>query len=201
LSFFLINGTTLVNGGLNMHRYFPLLFAATALLLPPVVNAQKVRTDYAHGTDFSKYKTYKWVKISDNPDLNQLMDQRITGAFEAELAKEGLTKAEDNPDVLIGYQAAVTHQTQLNTYSSDMGGAGWGYGARWGYGWGGSSTSTTTSSTIRNGTLVLDMMDPKEKQLIFRGVATDTLSDKPEKNIKKIQKAAAKIFEKYPPKS
>src|SRR6185437_6189067 len=102
LPFFLINATTLVNGGLNMHRYFPLLFAATALLLPPVVNAQKVRTDYAHGTDFSKYKTYKWVKISDNPDLNQLMDQRITGAFEAELAKEGLTQSEDNPDLLIG---------------------------------------------------------------------------------------------------
>lgn len=184
-----------------MQRYLPLLFAAATLVYPSIATAQKVRTDYAHGTDFSKYKTYKWVKISDNPDLNQLMDQRITGAFEAELAKEGLTKAEDNPDLLIGYQAAVTQETQLNTYSSNMGAPGWGYGAGWGYGWGGSSMSTTTSSTIRNGTLVLDMMDPKEKKLIFRGIATDTLSDKPEKNIKKIQKATAKIFEKYPPKA
>ena len=180
--------------------HFRTLFVAAALLLPSVAVAQKVRTDYAHGADFSKYRTYKWVKISDNPDLNQLMDQRIKGAFEAELAKEGLTQSEDNPDLLIGYQAAVTNQTQLNTYSTDMGSPGWGYGARWGYGWG-SSTSTTTSSTIRNGTLVLDMMDPHQKQLIFRGVATDTLSDKPEKNIKKIQKAATKIFEKYPPKA
>jgi len=183
-----------------MRWHFRTLFVAVALLLPSVAVAQKVRTDYAHGADFSKYKTYKWVKISDNPDLNQLMDQRIKGAFEAELAKEGLTQSEDNPDLLIGYQAAVTNQTQLNTYSTDMGSPGWGYGSRWGYGWG-SSTSTTTSSTIRNGTLVLDMMDPHQKQLIFRGVATDTLSDKPEKNIKKIQKAATKIFEKYPPKA
>ena len=153
-----------------MHWHLGTLFVTATILLPSVTVAQKVRTDYAHGTDFSKFKTYKWVKISDNPDL------------------------------LVGYQAAVTNQTQLNTYTSDMGGGAYGYGARWGYGWGGSSTSTTTSSTIRNGTLVLDMMDPHQKQLIFRGVATDTLSDKPEKNIKKIQKAATKIFEKYPPK-
>jgi Domain of unknown function (DUF4136) len=192
---------SILNGGLKMRWYLPTLFATAALLAPSLAVGQKVRTDYAHGTDFSKYKTYKWVKVSDNPDLNQLMDQRIKGAFEAELTKEGLTQVQDNPDLLIGYQAAVSHETQLNTFSSDMGGPGYGYGARWGYGWGGgSSMSTTTSSTIRNGTLVLDLMDPKAKQLIFRGVATDSLSDKPEKNIKKIEKSAKKIFEKYPPK-
>lgn len=183
-----------------MRSYLPVLFVAAALLVPSFAEAQKVRTDYAHGTDFSKYKTYQWVKISDNPDLNQLMDQRIKSAFEADLTKEGLTQVQDNADLLIGYQAAVSQQTQLHTYSSDMGGAGWGYGARWGYGWGGSSSSTTTSSTIRNGTLVLDMMDPKTKQLVFRGIATDTLSDKPEKNVKKISKASKKILEKFPPK-
>ncbi len=183
-----------------MRWHLGTLFVTAAILLPSISVAQKVRTDYAHGTDFSKFKTYKWVKISDNPDLNQLMDQRIKEAFVAQLGKEGLTESEENPDLLVGYQAAVTHQTQLNTYTSDMGGGAYGYGARWGYGWGGSSTSTTTSSTIRNGTLVLDMMDPHQKQLIFRGVATDTLSDKPEKNVKKIQKAVTKIFEKYPPK-
>jgi hypothetical protein len=61
--------------------------------------------------------------------------------------------------------------------------------------------STTTESKIRNGTLVVDMMDPQQKQLVFRGTATDTLSDKAEKNTKKIQKAMEKIFKKYPPKA
>lgn len=181
-----------------MRLYLSTLFAAAAVLLPSVTFAQKVRTDYAHGTDFTKFKTYKWVKISENPDVSQLADQRIVAAVDAELAKEGLTKTQDNPDLLVGYQAAVTRETQLNTFTSDTGGP-YGYGARWGYGWG-SSTSTTTTSTILNGTLVVDMLDPHAKQLVFRGIATDTLSDKPEKNAKKIQKAAQKIFEKYPPK-
>jgi hypothetical protein len=35
---------------------------------------------------------------------------------------------------------------------------------------------------------------------VFRGVASDTLSDKPEKNTKKINKSAQKMFYKYPPK-
>ena len=189
-----------------MRYYFPAFFAAFALLLPPAVTAQKVETDYAHGTDFAKYKTYKLVKIGENPDVSQLVDQRIVSALEEELANKGLTKNEDNPDLLVGYQAAISHQTQLNTYGSTVGGGpGWGVGPGWGYGWGGnmgmaSTMSTTTESKIRNGTLVVDVMDPKQKQLLFRGIATDTLSDKAEKNTKKLQKSLAKIFQKYPPK-
>lgn len=174
--------------------------AAACLLLPTLAAAQKVRTDYDHGADFSKYKTYKWVKVEKSAQVSQLADQRITSAIDAQLAKAGLTKSEDNPDLLVDYQVGLTNQTQLTTFSSG-GGPAWGYGPRYGYGWGTSSgISTTTSSTIPVGTLVVDLNDPQQKQLVFRGIATDTLSDKPEKNTKKIDKAAAKIFEKYPPK-
>ncbi len=170
----------------------------TAAILPTQGVAQKVRVDYEHGNDFAKYKTYKWVKFKENPDVNQIVDQRIIAAIDAAMTKEGLSKSDSNPDLLIGYQAVLTQQQQLTTYSS--GGPGWGYGARWGYGWGGSSISTTTSNTVNNGTLVVDLMDPKQEKLVFRGIGTDTLSDKPEKNAQKIKKAVTKIFEKYPPK-
>lgn len=173
--------------------------AAACLLLPSLAVAQKVRTDYAHATDFTKFKTYKWVKVGNSSQVNQLVDQRITSTIDSELAKEGLKKVDDNPDLLVDYQVALTSETQLTTF--DSGGGGYGYGGRWGYGWGGGGgISTTTSSTIPIGTLVVDLNDPAQKQLVFRGTATDTLSDKPENNAKKIQKAVKKIFEKYPPK-
>jgi hypothetical protein len=181
-----------------MRRLCPVILLAVAIL-PAATMAQKIRVDYEHGNDFTKYKTYKWVKIKESPDVNQIVDQRIIGAIDAAMTKEGFTKSESNPDLFIGYQAILTRQQQLTTFTNGAG-PGWGYGARWGYGWGASSISTTTSDTINSGTLVVDLMDPQQQKLVFRGIGTDTLSDKPEKNAKKIDKAVTKIFEKYPPK-
>jgi hypothetical protein len=182
-----------------MHRFLPMLCTVACLLLPTYAAAQKVRTDYDHAANFEKYKTYKWVKVENGGQVSQLMDQRIRAAIDTELSKEGLTKSEDNPDLLVDYQALITKQTQLTTFGTG-GGPGWGMGPRWGYGWGNQGISTTTSSSIPIGTLVIDLMDPQQNQLVFRGTATDTLSDKPEKNTAKIDKAVTKIFEKYPPK-
>jgi hypothetical protein len=80
-----------------------------------------------------------------------------------------------------------------------MGGYG-GYGWR---GWGGAGmgTATTTTSEYTVGTLVVDIFDAKSKQLVFRGTASDELSNKPEKNQKKLAKASDKMFKDFPPGS
>ncbi len=60
-------------------------------------------------------------------------------------------------------------------------------------------TATTTTSEYIVGTLVVDIYDAKTKTLMFRGTATDELSDKPEKNQKKLAKASDKMFKDFPP--
>ena len=91
---------------------------------------------------------------------------------------------------------ATEKQKTLNTFYSG------GYG---GYGWrgrgGGMGTATTTESEYLVGTLVVDIFDAKTKALLFRGIAQDEISDKPDKNIKKIDKAANKMFKNFPPGS
>jgi hypothetical protein len=72
-----------------------------------------------------------------------------------------------------------------------------GYGYR-GYG-GGMGTASTMVSEYTVGTLVVDIFDGKSKNLVFRGTAEDELSDNPEKNKKKLEKASAKIFKNFPP--
>jgi len=62
-------------------------------------------------------------------------------------------------------------------------------------------SATTTESEYMVGTLVVDIFDAKTKNLLFRGIAQDEISDKPEKNIKKIDKAANKMFKDFPPGS
>lgn len=64
---------------------------------------------------------------------------------------------------------------------------------------GGMGTSTTTESEYQVGTLVVDVFSAKDKKLVFRGIGQDEISDKPEKNEKKIAKATEKMFKNFPP--
>jgi hypothetical protein len=111
-----------------------------------------------------------------------------------------LTQGE-NPDLLVGYQFALSQEKEYSSYSSDFG-----YGPGWGRGWYGggmgSSMTTGSTSTIHIGSLGLDMYDPARKQLIWRGEASKTLDTKakPDKRSKNIKKAVAKLLKNYPPK-
>ena len=72
-----------------------------------------------------------------------------------------------------------------------------GYGYR--YGGMGMGTSSTVVNEYAVGTLVVDMFDAKSKSLVFRGTAEDEISDNPEKNAKRLEKASTKMFKDFPP--
>ena len=158
---------------------------------------QKVRHNFLPGTDFSKYKTYKWVRIENAQYPNQLIDEQIMRSIDSQLAQKGLRKADGDPDLVVTYQAAVDQEKQWNAYST--GGGYWGYGG-WG-GWGGMETTTMTSSTINVGSLNLDMYDVATKKQVWRGEATKTLGNPkdPAKLQRNIDKAMAKLLKNYPP--
>ena len=127
--------------------------------------AQDVNVNYVPGTDFSGYKTYKWVEIQGAEKPDQILDTQIKQAIDKALAAKGLTKAAgDAADLAIGYQVALTQQQQWNTYSTG------GYGARR-YGGG---MGTATSTTINIGTVALDMYDAAAKELVWKGQASKT---------------------------
>ena len=153
-----------------------------------MVVAQDVSTNAMPGTNFAKYHTYKWVSIEGGAHPNQIVDQEIKQSIDSQLAAKGLTKTDaDNADLYIGYQVAVDQQKQWNAW-----------GMR---GFGGMGQAT--SSTIDNGTLVLDMYDPGSKQLVWQGRATKTLdpSSNQQKNEKNLNKAMAKLLKNFPPKA
>jgi hypothetical protein len=74
-----------------------------------------------------------------------------------------------------------------------------GFGGGWFWrGWG-DGIATTTVEETPVGTLVVDIFDNHTKKLIWRGIATDTLSGKPEKDEKKLEKAVEGMFKHFPP--
>jgi Domain of unknown function (DUF4136) len=162
---------------------------ALALTAGIVTSGQDVRYNYMPGTDFSKYHTYKWVSIEGGAHPNQIVDAEIKQSVDSQLALKGLTKTDsDKADLYVGYQIAVDQEKQWNAFG--MGGVRWG------------GMGSATSSTITNGTLVLDMYDPATKQLVWTGNATKTLdpSGNQAKNQKNLDKAMQKLLKNYPPK-
>jgi hypothetical protein len=154
--------------------------------------AQHVQTDFDRKANFTQYKTYSWQEIKP---ANSLWDARIKNAVDAQLAAKGWTQVDNGGDVSV--VAIKTTQTQrtLQTFYDGFGG-GW----RW-RGFGGMGESTTTEQDYKEGALVVDLYDANTKQLIWRGRAEDTLSDKAEKNEKNLDKGLAKMFKDFPPGS
>ena len=160
------------------------------LFVGQIACGQDVKSNFMPGTDFSKYHTYKWVVIEGGAHPNQIVDAQIKQSVDSQLAAKGLTKTDsDKADLYVGYQISIDKEKQWNAY-------GMGGGVRWG------GMANATSSTISNGTLVLDIYDPATKQLVWTGSASKTLdpSSSQEKNQKNLDKAMQKLLKNYPPK-
>ena len=150
-------------------------------------SAAAVKTDYDRNANFAQYKTYSWERVQTR---DPLMVDRIKSAVNGSLAAKGLTEVPTGGDLSI-VAIEVTHNQQtLDTFYNNFGG-----GRRFG----GFGDATTTTETYRVGTLVVDLSDPATKKLVWRGSASDTLSDKSEKNIDNLDKGVVKMFKKFPP--
>ncbi len=180
------------------------LLAATMLPLGTMLVAQKVSTDYDHKVDFGRYHTFSIYKVQAS---NSLIQNRLRDDIVESLQEKGWQQVQQGGDVAVTAVGSVRDVQQYNTFYDGIGGGGFGFGGwrgRYGYGgWGGGGFGGDTQTTVQNipvGNLVVDLYDTSTHQLVFRGMATDNLSSKPEKNVKKRERAVDKIFDKLPNK-
>ncbi len=161
------------------------LFAGTS-------RAQQVKTDYDRGADFKQYKTYSWEQVKTR---DALLVDRIKSSVNATLSAKGWTLVDSGGDVSVVAMEMTSNQQTLNTFYDGFGG-GW----RW-RGFGGLGEATTTTETYKVGTLVVDLFDTKTKNLVWRGTASEAISNNSDKNIKNLGKAVEKMFKQFPPHS
>ena len=156
--------------------------------------AQQVKTDYDRTTDFSRYRTYCWQNVHTQ---DPFWTDRIKAAVDAALAAKGWTKVESDGDVSIMAMEMTDEHRTLRTYYDNYGG-GWGW--RW-RGFGDFGTATTTEDVYSVGSLVVDLFDTSAKRIVWRGSASETISHKSAKNIRNLEKAVQKMFERLPPET
>ena len=167
-----------------------LCFAAT------LAQAQKIDVDWNRNADFSKFKTYAWM-ASKHPGKG-LWDLRIIDGVDGKLAKSGLKKVDPsaNPDLEVVYNAGVKERTVVEGYDYYYR-PWWGYRHPW---YGPPQPYPTTTYQEKDATLVVDLVDNSDKEMVWRATARDTLADNSDKNIKNFNKALDKMFKNFPPK-
>ena len=185
-------------------KIFHLLIVSIFTLSLIGCSSVKYSTDFDPTQDFSKYKTYRFANQSE-VDPNDLLTQyplvkkRVMAAIEQDFAAKGFKESEEgDPDFVVVLTAGSKERMQV-TNTGGYGYGGW-YGGYHGYGpgYGGS----TYVSYYDEGTLVIDIVDWKEKELSFRGTATGTLSKKektPEESQADIDELVKNILSKFPP--
>lgn len=172
-------------------RIATLATTVAVTLLGTIALAQTVTHDFDRAADFSKYRSYAWVRGTNLDD--QLNHSRIVRAVDAQMVSKGLSSVDAgaNPDLLVAYHATFDKSLEINGFSS-----GWG-----GYRFGGMRSGSARADEITVGTLIIDIVDADTKTIVWRGMATKDLdmNAKPGKRDKSINQATAKLFKNYPP--
>jgi hypothetical protein len=164
---------------------------------------RQLTTDYSPATRFSQYRTYALVAPPDTAS-QQLLDQRVQRAVQGQLAAKGLTPAaREQADLYVGYGMVDRTHRDVYTYRDGWGwGGGWGWrNYRWGVAW--PMASYRQVDTYTDGTVVVNLIDAKTKQVVWEGEVADVVPlpvANPQRATKQVDMAVAKLFSKYPPK-
>jgi len=170
---------------------------AVVLLAFPNSLAQKVTIDFDKGTDFSRSKTYAWIK--GTPASNPKLDQYIMGVGDHQLEQKGLTKVEaKEADLLITYHAASHGEINATLLDNDSYAFSLGLPQTTVVTWW-PLPQQSTARLIRKGTLAFEIIDRQRHELIWTASAKVNLDEKRSKALDQLDKALIKVFEGYPP--
>lgn len=173
---------------------FPVLLLAVA---GAACAAVQVNVDYDPDEDFSTYRTFTWFPraqpvTGDYRVDSPLIEERIRSAVKRTLAERGYVKVEDRPpDFYVVYHLQIEERIDVRTVNR-------GYVDYYGYyvGW-----PETRVTYYDEGTLVIDIADAHDKQLVWRGAGVGRVRRRPtpEQTTKDIDAAVAQILAKFPP--
>ncbi|CAM4078637.1 MULTISPECIES: DUF4136 domain-containing protein [Flavobacterium] len=148
----------------------------------------RVNADYDKKAEFGKYKTYAYLKSSiDKAEISDLDKKRILRSIDEEMSAKGFSKSE-NPDMLLSI--FTKERERIDVYNNV--GFGWGWNPYWGM-------NSSSVSRTPEGTLFIDIVDAKTKEMVWQGEGTGYLTKNTHKKDERTHQFVSKILEQYPP--
>lgn len=158
---------------------------AVALLLACSIATAgvKVKVEKDPEVDFGVYRTYAWEKglSAAYENIQHVIEKNV----DRELAQVDLAKADKDVADLYAVSYALGEQLQ-GTLGGFYRQPDWAWGI-----------ITTESRLITKGTLVIDLVDRKKNQVVWRGVAQGNVTNI-EQAVNVIEQVTKKMFRKYP---
>ena len=168
------------------------IICLAAAFMLPACSPISVTRDYDSETDFSQYTTYRWVK--QDPDVpsgkraqHSMLENRVKSAVDADLAGKGYRRVESGrPDFLVAWYIGAQDKVNVERYGYRYGPRG-----RW-YG------TNVHVHHYKEGTLILDFVDPDDKVLVWRSTAVGSMKYLT-KGEHEVRSSVEKMLEKFPP--
>jgi len=180
-----------------------LLAVLAALLLTACAPSVKVRSDADPGVDMRQYQSYDFFSQMgvEGDNYSNLLGRHFRDAISAQMDARGYRKS-DAPQLQINVSIGAEEKVRVNTYQDPYlyggyyGMRGYGYaGGPWGYP--GGTQTTVTQYTEAN--VYIDMVDASEHKMVWQGVATFTVTDKVQQQLREsVYNTVDKVFTQFP---
>jgi uncharacterized protein DUF4136 len=172
------------------------LFLTLALLPTPA--RAKSNVDLDPNLDFTKYKTFAFIDGVEHLAMRQLnpnqLRDTIHDSVSRALTRHGLreVRRDQNPDLVVRYLA------ESNAQLNYAGGDNWGGYDKFTGEWWSTAYTLWYTSTTRNGSLLIDLIDTKRRDLAWRLFIQQQILNV-DKVPQKIDKEITKGFGSFPP--
>jgi hypothetical protein len=156
----------------------------------------EVRTVAAPDANFAGRRTFRILAVpaytgttalanTDPMLVNSITYQAIRDAIRQEFEARGYRYSPDRADLDVAYYATAQPRMDIRTFN-------------YGYDWRGFPLAQTEVVTYEEGTVIIDVIDPVTRRLMWRGQARAAVSTNPDDYIREIRKAVHEIVEKFP---
>lgn len=178
-----------------MKHYIQLILMILAVLVSACSSTPRVNYDKKADFSFDHLKTYAILQSKkDDDNFLTLDDNRAINAIETLLNQKGYQKTtRDKADFIVSYQLVKDKNYRMDTYYDP-----WGYSPFW-YGYG-APYGGNYLREYQRGTMIIDLIDPKAKEVIWRGSTSSRIKSNltPVEKSSRIQKAVSEILKVLP---
>ena len=179
---------------------------AAVVGLAACASAVQVRTALSPDASLSGLRTFR-VQPTPKPSIasaqstsdpmlvNSISNRALRGDLRQGFEKLGYAVNDSTPDFCVAYYASTNQQLDLTA---------WDYGyslrPRWWRGWGPRYRDMyePMMTQYTQGTVIVDVFDPKNKELVWRGQGVAAVSDNQDQYVQELQATVAAILAKFP---